>query len=199
MSLPEDLASLLQVRRGHFELESGHHGDLWLDLESLCLRPRTARALAVQLSERLAPHNPDIICGPLVEGAFLGLLVADELDAEFIYTQPQRDPDAPAGLFPVRYRLPAGLRQIEGRRVAIVNDVINAGSAVRGTLADLNQCSAEVVAIGTLLALGPSPAELAQEASLPLETLASEINTLWTPESCPLCREGLPLISHQDS
>ena len=107
-----------------------------------------------QLSERLAPHNPDIICGPLVEGAFLGLLVADELDAEFIYTQPQRDPDAPAGLFPVRYRLPAGLRQIEGRRVAIVNDVINAGSAVRGTLADLNQCSAEVVAIGTLPGLG---------------------------------------------
>lgn len=25
---------------GHFLLESGHHGDLWLDLELLCLRPR---------------------------------------------------------------------------------------------------------------------------------------------------------------
>jgi hypothetical protein len=26
-------------RRGHFVLESGHHGNLWLDLNSLFLRP----------------------------------------------------------------------------------------------------------------------------------------------------------------
>ena len=198
MSLPADLARLLQIRRGHFELESGHHGDLWLDLESLCLRPLAARALAAQLAGRLAPYRPDIICGPLVEGAFIGLLVAGELDAEFVYTQPQRYPDA-GRLFPLHYRLPAGLRRMQGRRVAIVNDVINAGSAVRGTLVDLTECSAEVVAIGTLLALGSSPAELAHEASLPLETLASKSNNLWTPEICPLCRDGVPLTPHPGS
>ena len=29
----------LGPRRGHFLLESGHHGNLWLDLNSLFLRP----------------------------------------------------------------------------------------------------------------------------------------------------------------
>jgi orotate phosphoribosyltransferase len=199
VSLRADLTNLLKIRRGHFELESGHHGDVWLDLESLCRRPRAVRSLAAELAQRLATYKPDIICGPLVEGAFVGLLVADDLDAEFIYTEPRRDSDAPAGLFRVRYDLPAGLRQIQGRRVAIVNDVINAGSAVLGTLDALAESSAEMVAIGALLTLGSSPAELAGEASLPLETLASEPSNLWTPETCPLCREGLPLISHPDS
>jgi hypothetical protein len=38
----------------------------------------------------------------------------------------------------VKYRIPPALRsQVRGKRVAIVNDVINAGSAVRGTFLDL--------------------------------------------------------------
>ena len=194
----EDLANLLQERRGHFEFESGHHGNRWFDLEALCRNPRAVTALAVELADRLTQYQADIICGPLVEGAFVGLLVASEIGAEFVYTEPQADPGA-QGLFPVRYRLPSALRIVTGRRVAIVNDVINAGSAVRGTLADLIGCSAEVVAIGTLLALGPSPAALAQEASIPLEALASEPNMLWTPEACPLCASGERLVPHAGS
>jgi hypothetical protein len=30
----ETVLELLSARNGHFLLESGHHGDLWLDLES---------------------------------------------------------------------------------------------------------------------------------------------------------------------
>ena len=154
----EDLESLLKARRGHFALESGHHGDLWLDLESLCRTPRAVRRLAAELAQRLAPYRPEIVCGPLVEGALVGLLVASEMDLEFVYAEPRHNPEA-QGLFPVSYQLPAGLRNLAGRRVAIVNDVINAGSAVRGTMLDLAQCSADVVAVGTLLALGETPAK----------------------------------------
>src|SRR5437870_1450343 len=31
----DDLLSSVRARRGHFELESGHHSDFWLDLETL--------------------------------------------------------------------------------------------------------------------------------------------------------------------
>ena len=191
----EDVASLLKARRGHFELESGHHGDLWLDLESLCRTPRAVRPLAAELAQRLSPYRAEIVCGPLVEGAFVGLLVAAEMETEFVYAEPRRNSDA-HGIFPVSYHLPSGLRNLAGHRVAIVNDVINAGSAVRGTLADLARCSAEVVAMGTLLTLGATPAKLAEEVSVPLETLAEEINTIWDPNTCPLCARGLELVSH---
>ncbi len=188
----EDLASLLKPRHGHFELESGHHGELWLDLESLCRTPAAVRPLAAELAQRLSPYRPEMICGPLVGGAFVGLLVALEMDVDFVYTQPRRNTEV-EGLFPVSYHLPAELRNVAGRRVAIVNDVINAGSAVRGTMVELAQCSADVVAIGTLLALGRTPAQLAQEASTPLEALAEEPNIIRAPEECPLCARGVRL------
>lgn len=191
----EDLASLLKPRHGHFELESGHHGELWFDLESLCRRPAAVRPLAAELAQRLSPYRVEVICGPLVEGAFVGLLAALEMDLEFGYTEPRRSPDA-QGLFPVSYHLPCAPRNVAGRRVAIVNDVINAGSAVRGSMAALAECSADVVAIGTLLALGRMPAQLAQDAAVPLEALASEPNIIWNPEVCPLCARGVPLTPH---
>jgi orotate phosphoribosyltransferase len=98
------------------------------------------------------------------------------------------------GLFPVEYRLPRGLRAaVRGKRVAIVNDVINAGSAVRGTFADLASCGAEVVAIAALLVIGTSAARFAAERGLPLETTASLPNAIWTPAECPLCAAAAPL------
>src|SRR5215475_3184469 len=149
-----DVISLMPARRGHFLLESGHHGDLWLDLELLCLHPEPVRRLAAQVAARLAPYEVDAVCGPLVEGAFVALMVAETLGVPFSYAErfPVATRDA---LFPVDYRLPRALRaRVRDKRVAIVNDVINAGSAVRGALTDLQVCAAHPVAIGALLVLG---------------------------------------------
>jgi orotate phosphoribosyltransferase len=89
--------------KGHFILESGHHGDL-------------------------------------LEGAFVGLMAALHLGVDFIYTERQAR-STEEGLFPFGYRIPAPLLSyVRGKRVAIVNDVINAGSAIRGTFFDLQDC-----------------------------------------------------------
>jgi len=187
-----DLAGILRERHGHFELESGHHSDLWLDLESLFVRPSAVRPLAAELARRLRPYDIDVVCGPLVEGAFMGLLVAEELGADFVYAErrPRREG---AELFPFAYRIPDALRNLQNRRAAIANDVINAGSAVRGALQDLEACGARVVVIGTLLALGSRGVQLAQEAAVPLESLETEDVSVWAPAECPLCSSATPL------
>jgi orotate phosphoribosyltransferase len=96
----------------------------------------------------------------------------------------------------VEYRLPAVLREkVRGKRVAIVNDVINAGSAVRGAAADLNVCGAELAGIACLMTLGGAAEAIAHEHSVPLHTLATQEIGLWTPEECPLCRAGVPLTT----
>ena len=189
----ECVAHLLQTRRGHFRLESGHHGDLWLDLEVLCLRPEPVDLLASQLVARLTAHDVEIVCGPLVEGAFVALMVASQMGLPFTYAERLAEGQG-EGLYPVRYALPSALRdEVRDRRVAIVTDVVNAGSAVRGTWADLTDCGARIVAIGALATLGDSASRLAAEASLALETLASFPNEVWTPSECPLCARGVPL------
>ena len=192
-SIQQELASLLAARKGHFRLESGHHGDLWLDLDLLFLRPRSVQRFAVELARRLAQHNPAAVCGPLVGGALLAQVIAAELDVEFYYTErfalPQHD-----ALYPVAYRLPDSLRQrVYGKDVAIVDDAINAGSAVRGTLADLRSCGARPVVIGALLVLGSTASSFFASQDVPLESIGYLSSGLWTPSECPLCATQTPL------
>lgn len=102
--------NLFPARKGHFKMESGHHGDLWLDLELLCLHPQRMNRLASELAKKLASHNIEMVCGPLIEGAFVGLKVASELNLEFTYTERFENPEK-SGLYPVEYRLPGALRK----------------------------------------------------------------------------------------
>lgn len=191
--MQQSVLELFSARNGHFLLESGHHGDFWLDLERLCLRPRLLQPYIGQLSDRFKPLRIDAVCGPLVEGAFVGLMVADRLNIEFTYSERFSRPTS-NGLFPIGYRVPKPLRaSLRGKRVAIVNDVINAGSAVKGTFADLQDCGASVIAIGALLALGSAASEFAAQVNVVLETLAVRPNNLWLAEECPLCAASVLL------
>ena len=187
-SSEDELLGLLAARKGHFLLESGQHGDLWLALDPLFLRPRRLGPLVGDLAGRLSRHGVDGVCGPLVGGALLAELIAAELDVEFFYAERL------ATLETVNYRVPSALRSgVRDRRVAIVDDVIYAGSAVLKTLTDLRECGAVPVGVGALLVLGSAAQRLAAEESLPLERLASLTSGLWAPEACPLCAAQVPL------
>jgi orotate phosphoribosyltransferase len=189
----EEIVRLLAARKGHFRLESGHHGDLWLEIPRLYLRPGRLRGFAAALARRLAAHGVEGVCGPLVEGAFLAHRVAEELDVEFYFAEQFVRPRGD-GLYPVGYRIPDALRgSARGKGVAVVDDVINAGSAVRGAFADLQACGARPVALGALLVLGPPASAFAAEAAVPLESLAYLPSALWEPSACPLCAAGAPL------
>jgi orotate phosphoribosyltransferase len=191
--LPDDVLGLLAARRGHFLLESGHRGDLWLDLEVLFLRPGRVQPFAAELAKRLSTLLVDAVCAPLVEGAFVGLMVASELGVDFSYSEPFSQP-AEDGLFPVAYRIPAVLESsLRNKRVAIVSDVVNAGSAIRGTFAALVACGATPVAIGALLVLGTAASQFAASRELALQSVAALPNSLWVPAECPLCAAAIAL------
>jgi orotate phosphoribosyltransferase len=183
--------STVRSRRGHFVLESGHHSDFWLDLETLCIRPAMIQPFASELAARLQTYEVDAVCGPLNEGAFVALMAAGDLNCDFTYAERFANP-ASAGLFPVEYRLPQTLRPlVYGRRVAIVTDVVSAGSAVRGTAMDLRAHGAEVVAIGALLVLGTAIGTFARERRIAVEALEELPHNMWTPAECPLCQSGV--------
>ena len=191
--MPEELLSLLAPRNGHFRLESGHHGDLWLEIPRLYLRPGRLRPFAVELARRLAAHGIEAVCGPLVEGAFLAQMVAEELDVEFTFAEQFARPSGD-GLYPVGYRIPDALHSvIRGKITAVVDDVINAGSAVRGAVAALKSCGARPVVIGSLLVLGSPASSWAASEGVALVSLGTLPNRLWEPSRCPLCASGVPL------
>lgn len=187
-----DLLTLVAARTGHFRLESGHHGELWLELDQLFARPVWLQPFVAELARRIAIHGIDTVCGPLTGGAFLAELMALELGVQFAFAD--RIASRREGLFPVDYRVPGALRPaLSGKRVAIVDDAIGMGSAVRATLADLEVCGANPVVIGALLVMGPAGPEFAAARRLPLERLADLPMRTWPPSECRLCASGTPL------
>lgn len=187
------LPASVTSERGHFVLESGLHSDLWLNLEALFLRPATMEPVAAELARRLAARGVDVVCGPLVEGAFLAMLVARLLDVPFTYSERFARAGG-GGMFPFGYRVPETLHEhVRGKRVAIVNDVISGGSAVGGTWEALDALGTNVVAIAAMLVIGDWTARFAAERDIAVESIETTSGTMWPAGACPLCERREPL------
>jgi orotate phosphoribosyltransferase len=184
---------LVDGRRGHFRLESGHHGGLWLDLDPLFARPGRIAPFVHALATALRPYNVSVVCGPLLGGAFLAQLVSQALDVEFCFTERAMS-GQPGDLYRAHYLLPTAFAaRVEGKRVAIVDDVMSAGSALRNTYTELQAHGAVTVVAGALLVLGSKGAGFFSEHNVPVEAPARDDYDLWLPADCPLCAQGLPL------
>jgi orotate phosphoribosyltransferase len=195
------LIGLARPRRGHFDLGTGFHGDVWLDLDAVFLRPSLLRPHVDLLAERLRRHRIDAVCGPLEGGAFLAYALAETLGAAFLPAYRDERGTAPA------YRLPdvAGAPAdnpagnpagnpggIGGWRVAIADDAINAGTAVRACAVQLRSRGAVPVAVAALLSLGPASAAVAEGISVPLYTAGAVDSRAWPAAQCPLCAGDIP-------
>jgi len=182
-----DLSELARPRRGHFDLGTGYHGDLWLELDGLFLWPARIRPAARKLAGHLRQYGPAAVCGPVAGGAFLAQMVAEVLGAAFLPAY--QEPGSPA-----RYRLPRVARdEIAGWPVAVVDDAVNAGTAVRASCQELRAAGAVPVAVAALLALGPGTTAITGTLGLPFHALTALPSHAWPARSCPLCAAGTPL------
>jgi orotate phosphoribosyltransferase len=190
---------LTSGRRGHFQLESGHHSELWLDLDALFAVPHRIEPFVAKLAALLRPHQVTTVCGPLLGGAFLAQLVAQALGTEFCFTE-RVMPANSSGLYQASYRLPKAFApRVRGQRIAIVDDVMSAGSALRGTYSELRTQGAIAVVAGALMVLGDAGAAFFTEQNIAVEAVARHSYSLWLPSGCPHCEAGVPIENVADT
>lgn len=193
-----DLLNLLAGRRGHFRMESGYHSEQWFNLDRLFEDRTRLQPFVDELARQLATHRIDAVVGPMTGGAKLAELIGAKLGLASFHTERFESPDV-AGLFPVRYLIPAAQRErLRGKSVAIVDDAISAGSAVKGTHADLLACGAKPVACGALIIFGNAADKFAAENNLQLAGVARMSFGMWKPGECPLCKSGVPVEKVSD-
>ena len=186
------VSELARPRRGHFDLGTGYHGDLWLDLDGLFLFPDRLQPDVQRLADRLGRYRPGAVCGPLplAGGAFLALMIAGMLGAAFLPAYPGPGTSQPPGA----YSLAPALRdRIDGWRVAVVDDAINAGTAVRASCQELRDAGAIPVAVAALLAIGRASTVVTDTLGLPFHAGTTMPSQVWPAAGCPLCQNGTPL------
>ena len=171
------VTGLAHPRRGHFDLGTGYHGDVWLDLDALFLRPALLRPHVRWLADRVQRHQVDAVCGPLEGGAFLAA-----------HRAPSTRPGEATA-----YRLPCVRGGIGGWRVVIADDAVNAGTAVRACSDQLRGRGAVPVAVAALLSLRPASATVAEAMSVPFYAASTIHSRAWLGNECPLCASGTPL------
>jgi orotate phosphoribosyltransferase len=187
-----EVSQLARPRRGHFDLGTGYHGDVWLDLDALFRKPALLRPHIRWLAGQLSGHHADAVCGPMEGGAFLALALADILDVAFLpaVRSPAPAPpprDAPGYALP---RVPGG---IGGWRVVVADDAVNAGTAVKACADLIRDRGAVPVAVAALLSLGPASGAVARGLSVPFHAAGSIASQAWPVGECALCAKGVSL------
>ena len=128
------------------------------------------------------------MCGPLEGGAFLAYAVADRLGVAFL-----------AGYrSATAYRVPRIPGGIGGWRVAVVDDAVNAGTAVAACLRELRAQGAVPVAVAALLALGEANAMVPARLGVPFYPAGTMPSRAWPAPECPLCADGVPVTPGAD-
>ena len=171
--------------KGHFRLTSGLHSPEVPAMRSGAAPSSAAedlgRRLAAELRTRL--HEPDRLRGFARHGrSDHRTRSGARLGTPFLFTE--RDPDSRKML------LRRGFTVEPGETAVVVEDVITTGGSTREVIDVLQAAGARVLAAGSIIDRSGGHAEV----GVPRVALATLQVAAHTPEDCPLCRQGIPVV-----
>ena len=178
----DELTACGAHQRGHFLLSSGLHSGDYLQCALYLAHPRRAaragQLLAGAVSD--AGLEPGIVVSPAMGGLIIGHETARALDLPFIFTERAEG----------EMVLRRGFGLESGQRVVVVEDVVTTGRSTREVIGILEDLGADVIGVASVVnrsgnaqLFSPLPSRALLEVDFPT----------WTAETCPLCRDGVPI------
>ncbi len=170
------------ITGSHVVYTSGKHGSAYVNKDAVY--PRTARVaeLCRFLADASAPHRPEVVCGPAMGGIILAQWTGHHLGLPAVYAEKT------AGGMALRRGYD---KLVAGRRVLVVEDILNTGGSIRETIAGVREAGGNVVAAAALVNRG---AVTAADVGAPvLVALLDVALDAWDADACPLCRDGVPI------
>jgi orotate phosphoribosyltransferase len=189
---------------GHFLLSSGRHSDRYFQCARLLQYPdRAAEALAATAERIKADMGKlalDAVVGPAMGGIITAWEMGRQLGLRSFFTE--RDESG-------EMTLRRGFEIKPGERILIVEDVITTGKSFGECSAVLEKLGAEIAALACVVdrramapvhpaapaTVKPAPATPAV-VPWPLYAACRVEAQNWEPESCELCRQGIPVVKH---
>jgi orotate phosphoribosyltransferase len=164
---------------GHFRLSSGLHSDRYLQSALVLQFPEFASRLGHAIAEGTRHLQPTVVLSPALGGIVIGQEVGRALGVRAMFAERQN------GVLTLR----RGFTLSTSDRVLVVEDVITTGGSTRETIAVAEAAGAHVLGAGSIVDRGSDPARL----SRPLHALVRLDVPSYSPESCPLCAQNIPV------
>jgi orotate phosphoribosyltransferase len=174
----------------HFVYISGQHGSGWVDKD--VIYPDTSKI--AKLTELLAPavkkYAPDVVCGPATGGLVISQWLAHHLGVLSVFTEHDAVKTAAEvrGQFVLKRHYD---HLVKGKRVLVVDDIVNTGHSVIQTAAAVRASGGNVVAAAALCNRGNVDHEGIGVTDFVFLTLADIPS--WPEADCQLCRDNVPV------
>jgi orotate phosphoribosyltransferase len=165
---------------GHFKLSSGLHSSGYLQCALVLQHPREAAACGRDLAARVKGLGAQTVLSPALGGLIIGHEVARALGVRAIFAERQDGSLA----------LRRGFALSPGERVLVVEDVVTTGTSTRETIEVARGAGAQVVGAASIIDRSGGHPGL----GVPYYALAAMSLPAYTPEECPLCQAGVPVI-----
>ena len=165
---------------GHFRLSSGLHSPGYLQCALVLQHPREAEALGAALGAIVRSLGAQTVLSPAMGGIVIGQEVGRALGVRAIFAERQD------GALTLR----RGFALDPGEKVIVVEDVVTTGGSTRETM-DVARAAGAVV-VGACAIVDRSAGK--QGLDVPFHALLPMNVQTYSPEACPLCAQGLPVI-----
>lgn len=184
----KDSSALLE---GHFKLSSGNHSKFYLQSAKVLEDPKTAKLLADELAKQIKESGIqiDAVCSPALGGLIAGFALATALDVRFIFAERVE------GQMTIR----RGFEVKEGEKYLICEDIITTGGSALEAARQVETDGGEVVAYAALAnrgfcvrngCEGEAKDNCKLPADIPLFALDDFTFEMYSPDDCPMCKEG---------
>lgn len=176
---------------GHFLLSSGNHSQFYLQSAKVLEDPKTAKLLADSLAKQIKDSGIefDAICSPALGGLIAGFALATAVDKRFIFAERVEK----------QMTIRRGFEVKAGEKYIVCEDIITTGGSALEAARQIEEMGGIVVAYAALANRGfcsrvGSTNEAKTNCKLPLDKPLFALDDftfeMYSPDDCPLCKEG---------
>ncbi|MGI5836809.1 MAG: phosphoribosyltransferase family protein [Chloroflexota bacterium] len=164
---------------GHYRYSSGLHGSVFVEKDRVLANVDVSSKLCYKIAKHFFAEKIQVVTGPSMGGAMMAPFVAYYLEPKAIsvYAEGERDN---------RYFRPSVVDMIAGKRVLVVEDVLDTGGSALRVIEAVERQGGEVVGVAAIWNRGNVTFRY------PLFCLVE--HETYEPGDCPICKAGkIPL------
>ncbi|GAV25037.1 orotate phosphoribosyltransferase [Carboxydothermus islandicus] len=167
---------------GHFKLSSGLHSNKYFQCALLTAEPEIAEMLCETLAQKLRADKieANLVIGPAIGGIILAYEMARALKVKAFFAEREEG----------QMRLRRGFTLKPDDKVLVVEDVVTTGGSTREVMDLVQSMGGEVVAVASLVDRSGGKVDF----GVPFYPLLKVNVETYSPENCPLCAEGIPVV-----
>ena len=165
---------------GHFLLRSGLHSNRFFQAALVLQYPDIAEKLCSALAEKFKGVEIDTVLSPALGGLIVGQEVGRKLGTKAIFAEKEND----------NLVLRRGFKISKGEKILVAEDVVTKGGRVEQTIQLARSFGAEVVGVAVIVDRSAGDVNF----GVPFKSLLKLHFDTFEPNSCPLCKNGIPAV-----